>query len=397
MEQFTYKDHPLSDASSQIRLLKLDTLCSEWIMVSPVHFRSDNGRSSFVDDEGQPIQFAAVSYEWGEPDDDEIIDIGGRSRRIRENLSQFLQAIIDYAKETLWQPEKYPPLPEYFWIDSICIDQKLHSEKSVQIRLLKNVFESAECVISWLRSEPHDKAMNHLWKSNKGEYADGAKGDLHELLNATYWTRIWMVQEIVLARRWEIMCGNRVVHGEDLSKFLTEYSKGSSGLEFRYSKAYNYVQERKRFRKNQPSSLLSLLCGFMYLHSTYPVDKIRALLALCSHDTQNLNELLRQFEITENDSEEYSECKDKICAEMVNLAREGDVLSPQSEDIYRKLVAGVLGDNLSYLAEKLKASISTTLEYYDSGPQSAPSRIRSKNRRSPVNRPRRTQTMDDHL
>lgn len=411
MDPFTYEE---IDPSNQIRLLKL-TISNDipqWsLLPSPV----DSGDEEMM--RGAPYFedcFAAVSYEWDDPDDpNQTMDfnIGGRTLQIGKNLWQFLQLISDRAKES---SSSSAEKTFCFWIDSICINQNDSLEKSAQIGLLTHIYESANYVISWLRDTRHYKAMDALSKNTRrpndenlknlkedldkllnarddnthegsiATYDKDTRDDLHELLNERYWTRIWMVQEVVLPRRWRIMCSNRIIDGENLTKLIQQ----SKGKEFRFSKGHNYVMERIRHQADGPTSLLRLICRFMYLDSTFQEDKIRALLALSSEDTKALETLLQEFGNSEIDSRKRSECKDKICNELVQLAEENNELIPRSKEVYQNLVAGVLGVNLNYLAAKVEASIPIDTRDFSSDfkegreAESAPFQYRLPNKRS---------------
>ncbi|KAF2445222.1 hypothetical protein P171DRAFT_291777 [Karstenula rhodostoma CBS 690.94] len=195
--------------------------------------------------------------------------------------------------------------------------------------------------------------MRHLI-DNSGRlwYDESTSEDLHRLLNVTYWTRIWIVQEIVLARQWFVMCNEQILDGECLIKFCRKaYASRTSVL---LSRAFKIVEERVLFRIYGASTLVHLLCRFLDLASTYPVDKIRTLLALCSDDTENLDRILhpladnfRQFGLHPKD-------KSEICDEIVRLAAQSDLRSsPWALVGCRDLVTGVLGVNLPHLAAQL--------------------------------------------
>lgn len=338
-----YDDYALNNAASQIRLLKLEDGAGtpKWTMVSPVQLQRKPDKSSeagqfFFD--GAVVSFAAVSYEWGVSTQTETLDIDGTSFQVRKNLAHFIRAFSNQRRSG-----REPNLPGYLWIDSICINQENKEEKSHQIRLLNRVYRSAACVVSWLGDAPHTKAMGYLVDTKSDWDMDL---DVRGLLNSTYWTRIWMVQEIVLAQKWYIMCSEQVLDAKQLTKHLQ--------LEDQDSRAFKIVEERELFKRHGTSSLMNLLCRFLHLESTYPVDKIRALLALCSDDTDNLDRLLHPFAENTREYGLHPKDKNEICEEVVRLARESDLdCKPWALVACRDLVAGVLGVNMPYLAAQL--------------------------------------------
>ncbi|RMY70502.1 hypothetical protein D0864_10871 [Hortaea werneckii] len=183
--------------------------------------------------------YAAMSYTWGEPPAQETILIRGHNFPIRWNCWYMLR-----------QLQKHRP-HGYFWVDAICIDQDDVEEKNCQVQMMGEIYESAKCVIACLGEHADDSRLlfEHLedldaaMATNKvaQEKIDVARGrsvcvptftwlgtigrivafDLCRALNALmrrkYWTRVWIVQELRLARKVKLLCG---YHGIDLDVLL---------------------------------------------------------------------------------------------------------------------------------------------------------------------------------
>jgi hypothetical protein len=96
--------------------------------------------------------FHAVSYTWGLPDYKESINVEGKQIPVLDSLSPFLHIAFKERPGKWW------------WIDSICIDQKDDLEKSCQIPLMGRIFHIAERVDVWLgeKSANSDTAMAFL-------------------------------------------------------------------------------------------------------------------------------------------------------------------------------------------------------------------------------------------
>ncbi|KAI4941953.1 hypothetical protein J4E91_010503 [Alternaria rosae] len=281
-QPFTYDRYPF-DCTSQIRLLQLTIDVSgqpQWTVAAPISVSANTSRHA--------TNFAALSYEWGESDDLLPLRIDGQTLRIRSNLMHFLSTlpVLRAKKKTL---------PTLFWIDSICINQDDGKEKPDQIRLLNSVYSRAACVISWLG--PNANCSNAALAYVQG-VARNEEASLNELLNRRYWTRLWMVQEVVLARRWWVACGVDIVSGDRLTRFVR-----STAVPYRHachwqqSKAWNLIMERNRFRRHGPDSLVQLLLRFCELESKFKIDKIRALLALCpdKNNIKHMHDFLAPF------------------------------------------------------------------------------------------------------
>ncbi|KAF2230936.1 hypothetical protein EV356DRAFT_519300 [Viridothelium virens] len=337
---FTYYECQFDDSNSQIRLLELRKPTPDhfkWTFELGIHPLPSRSRTP---------PFAAISYEWGGPDQTRPIFIGGRVMGVQPNLWDCLQALCGCIQSN-------QNLPTHFWIDSICINQKNGSEKTNQIRLLDDIYQSATCVISWLGKTPHARAMEHLIDRSTSREDIWVRSDLHHLLNATYWTRMWIVQEVVLAQMWWILCGDRLMDGDQLIDFYSRRPRHQDD----FRKAYNIVEERNAFNERtiqrgsrRGSPLIQLLCRFFNLQSTYAVDKIRALLALCSDNTDKINKLLEPFADRLEDFGKNPNEASQVCDEVVQLSG----LSGTHElGLARELVAGVLGAHLPRIAAQL--------------------------------------------
>jgi hypothetical protein len=108
----------------------------------------------------------------------------------------------------------------WLWIDSICIDQSNTEEKNVQVGMMKDIYESAQTIISWLGHLDDDVKLGmelilgfdyfrrhqsatispkflsesmpvEEWKLQR----DKALHATHEIISRGYWRRIWIIQE----------------------------------------------------------------------------------------------------------------------------------------------------------------------------------------------------------
>ncbi|KAF9631152.1 hypothetical protein BFW01_g2014 [Lasiodiplodia theobromae] len=129
------------------------------------------------------------------------------------------------------------------WADAVCIDQSDDSEKARQIHLLPQIFQSAQQVFAWLGEEEDDssEAMRFLNKlghwvlefSGRTRGLDDSEtsqcnrpelpqvGDamwvaVGHLLKRSWFSRIWIVQEAVLAAKLVMECGPMTIPWEVL-------------------------------------------------------------------------------------------------------------------------------------------------------------------------------------
>jgi hypothetical protein len=114
----------------------------------------------------------------------------------------------------------------YLWIDQICIDQTSAEEKPAQIMLMKTIYGTAERVIAWmgpgnkgsheameyLQSRPVEQVKTSVQGSRKSSTIKWLSIDpncppMRHFAQQTYWTRLWVVQEVAAAQRVVIIWG----------------------------------------------------------------------------------------------------------------------------------------------------------------------------------------------
>ncbi|KAJ4209633.1 hypothetical protein NW759_013489 [Fusarium solani] len=201
--------------------------------------------------------YSALSYVWGDVSDTVEISVNGSSLKIGRNLHAGLEQLRENG------------IHDWLWIDSICIQQSDLDEKSYQVGLMRAIFSNADRVYSWLGpgSNGSDAAMDFIshigptamkfegldllprderviaYLNNPTSYKDSAGTDgnvlgyarllhdiLHEpdlrgkdhgdeglatgiqgLMERDYWHRIWITQEVALAKEVVIVCGTKTM------------------------------------------------------------------------------------------------------------------------------------------------------------------------------------------
>lgn len=139
---------------------------------------------------------------WGANAPLKLINVNGRSFPIRDNLHQFLLA----ARRNRW-------LHEWIWIDQICIDQHNVQERSAQVQRMSETYSEASHVIIWLGSHGSegDEAMKAILEQSpdvRWGNVKMPKGFGGCVVRNPYWQRLWIMQEIILARELSVCCSN---------------------------------------------------------------------------------------------------------------------------------------------------------------------------------------------
>lgn len=192
----SFEHRPLDLHRSQIRLFRLKskqngTLTGEIIV------------RNFED----KFPYQAVSYMWGPPFPTREIIIEGQSFTVRENLWQFLCHFLD-SKHCSSNPLEISG-HVWLWIDQICIDQSTVEERNHQVGLMSVIYARAIRVLVWLGSEA-DGSGEAIEAITLG--CDATRqhaGKVKLLLERPYWSRLWIIQEVLMSQTVTAMCGHQ--------------------------------------------------------------------------------------------------------------------------------------------------------------------------------------------
>jgi hypothetical protein len=160
------------------------------------------------------ISYEALSYEWGLPDDDRnAIWIFNQRVGVRKNLFEALRRIrikSNNASNIIT-----------LWVDAVCINQEDVEERNAQVSMMRTIYSCATSVVVWLGPtyENSDEAFEYIdhalesktWITNGARPVDRGWLGLVMLHNRSYWTRLWIIQEFVLAKRIILRCGGKQV------------------------------------------------------------------------------------------------------------------------------------------------------------------------------------------
>jgi hypothetical protein len=251
----SYQYQPLDRSNREIRLIKLlprniSSLGRE-ISCEIFHVSLNDNPS-----------YHALSYTWGDPNvTGHILVDGAATLAVTENLESALQHLRPSPDEE----------PLCIWIDAISIDQQNNDEKSWQVGMMRDIYKDAKDVLVWLGSaaDNSDGVINALekvgrrvcdysvllnwqykfastkWFSREFPGLDIGPDDptLEQLLSnitiddtpeatmpatATvtflarpWWQRVWVLQELGMAKEATFICGSKRISYELLAPALT--------------------------------------------------------------------------------------------------------------------------------------------------------------------------------
>lgn len=165
----------------------------------------------------------------------------GIGRRYEGNTSQWTAfpytaepvRVLEDAKHC--QPGDYPyrlsnhdefftrqSLP-HIWIDQLCINQSDIQERADQVAIMDQIFSKAERTLVWL-GEPGSE-LEPAWGDSI------SLSDLQAIMEASYWRRHWIVQEVLLSKSPLCLYGHHYIDAFPLLKSLLMYYDGLENLD----------------------------------------------------------------------------------------------------------------------------------------------------------------------
>ncbi|KAF4957350.1 hypothetical protein FSARC_11349 [Fusarium sarcochroum] len=211
--------YPQLSGTSAFRLLELQ----------PSDSRSQPLVGRLVDSDitFQP-EYEALSYVWGDITPVKYIRLDEQDISITPNLHSALTHLRSASDvRTLW-------------VDALCINQSAHGERNQQVRIMGDIYKSARQVVVWLGDAADDSHLvfAHLHDDevqrsfiNPPAPPEAPRRAWKSIIRRPWFYRTWVIQEIVLARRATIMCGEDSTLWRNVDKsWKPDFSGGAKGL-----------------------------------------------------------------------------------------------------------------------------------------------------------------------
>ncbi|KAH7067128.1 heterokaryon incompatibility protein-domain-containing protein [Paraphoma chrysanthemicola] len=245
--------------------------------------------------------YEAISYVWGEPVFSVDIECDGQAVYITPGLQQVLKRVrlVD-AKRTIWA-------------DGLCINQKDDTERSTQVQLMRQIYSNASRVLVWLGPDTNSAAADafSLCRAVSDAFvtdilsnpersdelliaADDTRWpSLQSLVGCPWWTRVWVLQELRLARVASILWGPEEIdwsHIQHTSKHLgcivfPRYPTGVSPLQFTLVNFFvsghaGEIVRTETVDRHNDYSIITLLRGGTKLSCSDDRDRIYGILGV---------------------------------------------------------------------------------------------------------------------
>jgi Heterokaryon incompatibility protein (HET) len=194
-------------SDDEIRLLRLRPGQHD----GPIHayFEGACLRSSSI-----PV-YEALSYTWAD-------ESGDSTRRCPIFIGQYWDIVyVTHNCEEALRSIRHQQVDRLIWVDSLCINQESADEKTHEAGLMREIYMNASRVVVYLggASTDSDVALGFLKTAAAESPTSGrvavidkkSRTALQSLFQRPYFSRLWVVQEVLLARDLEIVCGQNSV------------------------------------------------------------------------------------------------------------------------------------------------------------------------------------------
>lgn len=202
LDESRFQYEPLADPQNYIRLIEVQSLDENPATSASVLCRLD----TFSLDQAPP--YHAVSYTWGDPFQTTWIQVNGAPMKVRQNCEYVL-------KQAWWHGGC-----RYHWVDAICINQDDMNEKTEQVQIMGQVYKDAVIVLACVGQHADDSEF--LFRKLRERYQEwqavvrvSSTRELYRIrsnfLRRQYFSRVWVAQELFLAKQVLLCCGKEVI------------------------------------------------------------------------------------------------------------------------------------------------------------------------------------------
>jgi hypothetical protein len=277
-----------------------------------------------------PPQYEALSYVWSNPvirtTAGEVSPDGAKSETLlakaeadRDSMNQALcdgkRIEIGRNLRDALRAIRYSGKSRMIWVDALCIDQGSNEEKSQQVGMMSQIYARATKVIIWLGSDPAiEKALVSLTENDGDSYQHWK-----HILNATWFRRVWCIQELANARKTVVQSGSSQVSWD---RFIAKIHTAKRNALFRhdledghmlalgnilyldkvrklYQAGLNTARDEwKVWKPEGELSLLTLLCLTKHFDATDKRDKLFALVGLASDARSSDWEIMPDYRLS---------------------------------------------------------------------------------------------------
>ncbi|KAI8631384.1 heterokaryon incompatibility protein-domain-containing protein [Xylariaceae sp. FL1651] len=261
-----YQEVPLQNPYEETRFLRL-RMNDDGHILSALCFH----------ERPEDVDYQALSYRWDTTDMQSEMEISGLKFNVATGLFKALNQICANlrGKSTI-----------DMWVDAICINQKMVTERNAQVSIMNRIYSLASSVVIWIGESNDDtdetlrmiktlattnvmEPRNHVFRDFENLFSrhnfsnSNLTNGCIDLLKRPYWERTWTIQELTLPKSEPVvMCGTYSV---SLDSFAATLKSLAHHLFFPFRR-WNSVMLNDRAPEN-----LKSLHGIFQGHSLFKV------------------------------------------------------------------------------------------------------------------------------
>ncbi|KAK0672347.1 heterokaryon incompatibility protein-domain-containing protein [Cercophora samala] len=169
--------------------------------------------------------YTALSYVWGDPTQTRALTLSGHVFTITATLAAALRELRDDTR------------PRRIWADALCIDQTNIPERNSQVSLMGLIYRVAGNTVIYLgpSTSETERVLQSAPRTSMNVYPNWTQPQRHdivqaaklEILNRSWFFRVWIFQELILSRDPWVQIGRRRVRWKDFCRLLLHNSPTS--------------------------------------------------------------------------------------------------------------------------------------------------------------------------
>lgn len=220
--------------------------------------------------------YYAISYTWADEE-------GNRENDFSIILDGYKFPVTSNCLAALKQVRKYDT-SKAVWIDSVCIDQQKDLEKNHQVRIMPQIYAQAVSVLIHVGDLNIDEMelLELLRSPELGQYSVrsylGYESTVRKFLSRRWFSRVWILQEVILAKAAHLLCGDFVLPWSKLYRRCLEILNTSHIQSHQLQTDIPAIFHAEKLCSRRPVKLLPLLDLARLADASDPRDKVFALL-----------------------------------------------------------------------------------------------------------------------